>query len=1171
MAHEVDSLLALQRASFEAFTLPDVAPHERAYEGLDGCLRELFPLDDFSRTAELDYGGYRFGAPSESAQACRLAGTTFARELWVTVRSIRYRDDPSGERMIVDLIEEDVPFGPLPWMTDEGTFVIDGVDRVVHPQLARAPGVWFPFDGRDTAARIEPLRGTRIEYRIERKHRRLQARLGAKGRWLPATALPRALGLTREELLRRAYGVETLCVDEKGLWLRFDPARLAGRRAAYDLWHEGELLVKRWRKYTRAAVRTLAAKGVTTLPFEDVDAAGTRVATDVIDEATGEVLVGVGEALTLAILRRIRGAGVREVPVLVVASSIYRGLYDLLPRDTDPAILDTELTGGIDSVEDAQMALWSSVRPDDFVDAPVAERFVRRALCDPEQLDLTPAGRARMNRLLGTVGDARALSADDLVAVLVGLMRRTRGEVFDPSDDHPSNAVVRGVGALLAVVVREGFERVASMARERLSMSPVDFTVLPSAMLTMAPFARRMREFFTRTRVCVPVTRVNPAAVVAQARWLAAVEPDATSSKRSGFALDDVAVSQFEFLCPIEARDAHGPPGSSLPLGARVGPMGQLEARFAPLTEGVAEAPVYLDALGLGTLPVRAFDETVQFDQVAALSPHNIASIEARAVAWRSVSTESWVGAVAALVPFAMHDEVTAWMEGVRNLREAIPPLCARPPRVATTLDARVAMESGVCVRAEVSGVVARVDGRAVVVRHAEGEVTHALRCFEPAHGGVMRERACVAVGDVVTAGDVIAEGHGVVAKTLACGDDALVALMPWAGFNDACAVAVSERLVREGRLTTAQVRELTATVGRAHEGRFALDRDADDLDASERESLDDEGLVRVGQRVREGDVLAGRTHHAPRGGARRGASWRAPRGCEGVVIRAELYRPDKRPSGTSVLRVWVGERRALSVGDLVGSRHGDRGAVACIAREEDLPMCADGRAVEVVMNPAWVVERGAVGVLCEMGAACGEVRAAVSFAERFEGAGNPVTLRDGRTGETFMAPVSVGTLHLFKLSPLVDDVFEARARGPRDDATKLPVGDAHHAPGQPIADDEVWALAAYGAAHALRESLGARGDDPHAAARLDRSIERGDEAPVEAVSRGFEVFLRTLQAAAIAVEAPKRRSAIRATPSRVEADTMRADEGVEASAVSPRVMGTSQRKSRRRGKDPES
>lgn len=1123
-----DTLLAHHRASFEAFTQSRTEPDLRAWQGLEATLREAFPIKGFDEVFELSFVRYRFGDLTDDPRTCLLEGTTWARTLWLTLLCVRHRTEPSGERIVVDMIEEEVACGELPWMTDEGTFVVDGVERVVLPQLAREPGVWFAFDGRDHTARIEPLRGPRVEMRIERKHGRLQARVGPKGRWIPATALPRALGLSREELLCKAYGVETLLIDARDVRLRFDPARLLGRRAARDIAANGSVVVKRYRKFTRAAVRALAAAGVTALLVDDCDVVGMVAARDVVDEETGEVIVGVGEAIDGRHLAWIRRVGISEVPVLVVSywgtSAVYAGLI----ADADGAILDTELASrGGDSI-DACVELWRSVRPDEEVDPRIADAFARRLLSDPAHFDLTPVGRARMNRLLGTTGDARALTADDLVATLVGLVRRARRAARDRDDTHLSNAVVRCVGDLLGELVRKGLERASIATRERLSLCPGDFTQLPSAMFDPRSFDKVAREFFTRSRVSVAVDRTNPAATVAQGRWLAAVEPDSNSSRRSGFALEDTAWSQLGLLCPIEARRDRGPVGSSLPLDARISERGALEGRFEMITD-VVGAPRYVDALSLATAPVTTCGEALDAPLATAITDSGATTVESRAVGWRSASKEGWVGAVAALVPFAMHDEASNWIEGVRNIREAIPPLRGRAPRVRSTRDAAVARSSGACVRASVAGVVERVDGRSVVIRGDDGAVTRPLRSFEVSRGNISRERACAREGELVSADALIAEGHGVSQTTLACGDDVLVALMPWAGFNDGGAVVVSERLVREGRLATAHVRVVTATVGRAHGGTHTLSRDADDLTAHERAHLDDDGLVRVGTRVSEGFPLVGRVHRAFRGASPRGDSVRAPLGCEGVVIRAEMYRPDKRPKGTSVVRVWVATTRALSVGDLLGSRHGDRGAVAKIAAEEDLPMLPDGRAVEAVLNPSLVLEGGAMGVVCEMRAGGGaspiDGSVTVSFADRFEGVDEPVTLRDGRTGETFAARVCVGPLHLFKLAPMADDVCEARARGPRDPTTKQALGDGRHAPGQLFDEDAVWALVAYGAAHTLRETLGARGDDPRAAEAIERVIERGDGGQVEAASQTFGAFLRTLQAAAIEVTAPPRRA----------------------------------------------
>ncbi len=1117
---DTDPLLAHQRRSFDAFTQADVAPDARLPQGLEACLREHFPIVSFCERHELALVRYSFDPPEGSPHDCLLAGTTWQRALRVTVLGVRLEVAPDGARQVLDAVEEELVLGAIPWMTDAGTFVVDGVERVVHPQLAREPGVWFT---RGDGARIEPVRGPRVEVRVAKKTRTLEARLGPRARWIPATTFARAMGLSREELLTRAYGVETLRVGERDVALRFDPARLLGRRAFRDVVVSSEVRVVKHRKFTRAAVKALAAAGVTELAYDDHEVEGAVAARDVVDENTGEVIVAVGEPVTRRHLARVRAAGGREVPLLIVAQQPFGPVYDRALRDHSDVILRTELRGG-GGDEEARLALWQSVHGPEYADPRITEDFVRRAFGDVTRFDLSPAGRARLNRLLGTAGDARTLSADDVVATLVALVRRVEGFARDPDEPRLGDAVVRGVGELLEGAARDGLARLSMLARERLSLIDPEAALWPRNTLAPRSLDRALREFFTRTRVSAPAARVNPVAAVAQSRWLAAVEPASGSSKRSGFALEDTAWTQYKLLCPIEARDDHGPPGSALALGARVGWQGRLEATFQLVgAEGELHARS-VDALTLDGAPLRVDDGEADAPFVPVITAAGAKTVGREQVAWRDPSRDEWVGAAAALVPFAVHDAPERWAAGARNLREALPPLRATAPRVATALDARVAATANIAARA--AGEVVKVSAREVVVRCDGGEVTYPLRSFEPAYGGVIRERPCVAEGDRVAAGDALAQAHGVVDGTLACGDDVLVALMPWAGFNDHGAVAVSERVVREGRLCTAHVRVVTASLGRAVGGRHELTRDAADLDAGDRARLDDDGLARVGARVREGDALAGRS--LVRKDAVEGASLRAPRGCEGVVTRAEVYRPDRRAEGTTVVRVWVVERRPLSVGDLVGSRHGDRSAVARIVAEEDLPLLDDGRAVEAVVNPAAVFEGGdALGILCEMMASGGaspiDLPRVVSCCDRHPGGGEAVRLRDGRTGEHFRAPVSVGALHLLKLTPLADDVFEARARGPRDDTTREPVADAAHAPGQPFDEDAVSALMAWGAAETLRETLGARGDDPHAADALDAALARGAAHAVATGSQAFARFMKTLQAAGLDVVSPRR------------------------------------------------
>jgi DNA-directed RNA polymerase beta subunit len=906
-----DDLLGAVHASFAAFTQAAVDPDARAHTGLERCLRERFPVRDFLDLAEVAFVRYHFEEPPVDVAECRRLRRTWARDLRVTLCGVSWVDR-GGVRDIRDVVEETVTLCAIPWMTERGTFVIKGVERAVHAQLARCPGPWFGrrLDRDDvfrTVAHLETFRGPRLE--VERTRRGLlRARFGQRA-WFPATTLARALGRSREEILQRAYPVDRLLLDGP-LRLVCAPGTLVGRRVGGDLYVGGELLAKRHRKVTRVAAKRYEAAGSPPIPI-DTPWFDRALADDVVDPATGAVLARAGEQVA-GVIDRARACGVASLPVLCASPIDPWGRMDV-----DPAVLDTVRADNC-STEEARATVLQALGVVDAaaLAAADAERMLRHRLGQTERYDLTDAGRARMNRVLGTRSTARTLEADDVVATLVALSKRGAADCDDPDD--LTGAVVRSVGELLAERFAWGLERLATLLKERLSMRFDDVPIDLYGIVDGAPITRALGDFFARSRVSRRAAVHSPIARVAQARWLAAVEPDPVSQRRTGFALDDTSATQLGLLCPIEPPSL---PGSALALGATLGHLGALESPFVAQSE----------------------------------SPPCI------------TDDHAWIGAVAALVPFAVHNSAEAWMRGCASLREALPPRRARPPRVATPLDRRVAADSR------------------------------------------------------------FPEGHGVTDGTLACGDDLLVALMPWRGFTDERAIVVSERVVRASRLCV----------------------------------------------VRDGRLIP------------------------------------------------------LAVGDVLGSRHGDRGVVALIAPEEDLPMLPDGRAVEAVIHPAAVLDPGAVGMLCEMAAEAPCVVAATTRSEREV---PRVWLRDGRSGERFDAPVAVGTLHLLRLPPLVEDVAEARSRGPREVTTRQPKGDASHRGGQMLEEDAVWALVAHGAAWTLRESLTARSDDERAAAAVDRAIAAGESATPEAVSHTFEVFLRTVQAMGLAVEAPRqrRRSALR-------------------------------------------
>jgi DNA-directed RNA polymerase subunit beta len=1031
-------------------------------------------------TAELQYVEHRLEAPSRSVAECRARGLTYGAPLKVTFRLVQWETTGQGAsatRSILDICEQELTLCEIPLPTSEQSFLIQGVERVLLRQLIEAPGVRFlPAATGGVKAQLQPLWGPKLSVEFDRKLRIL-VRLGWSKKRFTATLLLRALGLSTEEMVEKLCATETFLLQPGGKpSLRVDEDFLLGKRSPVDLRHKDEILLRRGRRFLRTTLRKLRELKIDRIPVPEEYLLHRLLARDVMDENTGEVLRSAVEPLRPEDLRRFGKAGVTSFS-LIHADHI----------DTSSVISDMLQHELALTTEDALFTIWNASFPGDPPTAEAALLYLQNQLFNPRRLHLSLAGRRVLDTKLhgGPQGSepAMTLTMPDLLALIRGLIQRHQRLQADDTGAL-EEAVVRDVPALFGDAFRFGLSRLERLVKERLSMVQSLSGMAPAEFINGRPVQKRIDEFFGWSRVSERADLLNPVAELSQRRRLSTLAGDRASLKRSSFRKRDHHESSLGVFCPVEKH----PTGLALALGASVDLAGFLVPGCAPLA-----------AISRGEAPPPP--------------------------PWQLL------GPAASLLPFVQHDDPDAAARGVENLRMSLPSLHGQTPLVATGMEAEVAHRSGLAVVAPARGRVLQADARVVVLDTEEGLESWDLRSFERAPRGVVRQRPVVRAGQRVEAGELLAAGLGVVSGEAAAGENLVVALV--AGPTLGASLVLSEAVVGRGAFTSVRIREYRALL--APRGSYEEDftRDVPELEEEQREGLDEQGVARVGRRVQGGDWLAGRV--------RRSIPWidgeepvvedislRLPAGHEGVVVgaflesRRQATLPRKVPARARVL---VAERCAIEVGDRLGSRHGDRGTIARIAPAEDMPLLPDGTPVDLLMDPGYILEHRAVGLLLELLAGAPNLPVIVPpFAEVSEpqllarlGAAS-VALRDGRTGEPLEQPVPVGRLYLMKLPFLARDTFQARSSGPLDPLTGLPTERDGVAPGQLVDEDMTTALMAHGAAYTLQEMLSSKGDADAGREAIPAMI-RGHEPPQDHVPQGLDALFRELQAAALVVQ----------------------------------------------------
>jgi DNA-directed RNA polymerase subunit beta len=919
---EMPNLIEVQKASYDQFLIVDAPKGGRADEGLQSVFKSVFPISDFAQTALLEFVKYEYEAPKYDVDECRQRGMTYAAPLKVTLRLIVFDVDPeTGAKSVKDIKEQDVYMGDMPFMTSNGTFVVNGTERVIVSQMHRSPGVFFDHDKGKShssgkllfAARIIPYRGSWLDIEFDAKdivHARIDRR-----RKIPVTSLLYALGMDGEEILSTFYKKVVYSRDKEGWRVPFDAERMKGVKAAADLIDAdtGEVAVEAGKKLTVRTARQLVEKGVKALRAQDVDLYGQYIADDLYDPQTGEIFAEAGDEITDKSLAALIEAGFDELPIL-----------DIDHINIGPYIRNTLKVDKNNSREDALFDIYRVMRPGEPPTIDSAEAMFNSLFFDSERYDLSAVGRVKMNMRLDLDAEdtVRVLRKADILAVVKALvdLRDGRGEIDDI--DHLGNRRVRSVGELMENQYRVGLLRMERAIKERMSSVEID-TVMPQDLINAKPAAAAVREFFGSSQLSQFMDQTNPLSEITHKRRLSALGPGGLTRERAGFEVRDVHPTHYGRICPIETPE--GPNIgliNSLATFARVNKYGFIETPYRRVKEGkVTMDVVYLSAMEEGKYSVAQADTplkddgTLNGDLIVCRHAGDVVFLTPDRVDFMEVSPKQLVSVAAALIPFLENDDANRALMGSNMQRQAVPLVRSDAPLVGTGMEAVVARDSGAAIGARRAGIVDQIDATRIVVR-ATGETDAAkpgvdiyrLMKFQRSNQSTcINQKPLVRVGDIVAKGDIIADGPSTDLGDLALGRNVLVAFMPWNGYNFEDSILLSERIVKDDVFTSIHIEEFEAMARDTKLGPEEITRDIPNVSEEALKNLDEAGIVYIGAEVVAGDILVGKI--TPKGESPmtpeekllraifgekasdvRDTSLRVPPGVQGTIVEVRVF-----------------------------------------------------------------------------------------------------------------------------------------------------------------------------------------------------------------------------------------------------------------------------------------
>jgi DNA-directed RNA polymerase subunit beta len=921
---DVPNLIDIQKTSYDKFLQSNVPQNDRAEVGLQAVFRSVFPIKDFNGTSELVFVSYNLEKPKYDVEECRQRGMTYAAPIKVTTQLMIYDTREGGERIVRDIKEQEVYFGEIPLMTDTGTFIINGTERVVVSQLHRSPGVFFDHDKGKThssgkllySARVIPYRGSWLDFEFDPKDI-MFVRIDRR-RKMHATVLLRALGYSTQDLLNYFYNTEEVYLDKGGKYAKsveFD--LLAGQRATRDIKVGNEVIVKKNTKFTKAAIKKLRDGKIDRLPIDLEELVGKVAAHDVVDKETGEVVLEVNEEVTEGKLDKLREAGIDQFKILFI-DGLNVGSY----------LRDTLLAEKVKTTEDAIMEIYRRLRPGDPPTLETAKTLFHNLFFNPERYDLSKVGRLKLNYKFyrdlpedqRPSLDTAVLTPQDILETVRHLIELKNGRGSVDDIDHLGNRRVRAVGELMENQYRIGLVRMERAIKERMSMSQEIDTLMPHDLINAKPVSAVVKEYFGSSQLSQFMDQTNPLSEVTHKRRLSALGPGGLTRERAGFEVRDVHPTHYGRICPIETPE--GPNIgliASLSTFARVNEYGFVETPY----RRVAEAKITDDVSWYSALEEEGkyiaqasanIDEKGKFREslVSARLNGDFHMVTPDMIQLLDVAPNQMVSVAAALVPFLEHDDANRALMGANMQRQAVPLIRSHAPFVGTGMEGKLARDSGVCTLARRDGFIESVDATRIVVRpdsdKPEIPDIYPMMKFQRSNQSTCyNQTPIVRAGDRVKTNDALADGPSTDMGELALGQNVLVAFMPWQGFNFEDSILVSERIAKDDVFTSIHIEEFECVARDTKLGKEEVTRDIPNVGEEALKDLDESGIVRIGAEVKPGDILVGKitpkgeTQLSPeekllraifgeKAGDVRDSSLRVPPGVSGIVINARVF-----------------------------------------------------------------------------------------------------------------------------------------------------------------------------------------------------------------------------------------------------------------------------------------
>ena len=1095
---ELDNLLQIQKESYQWFVT----------EGVKEVLEDFSPVESFSGGLSLEFGDYVFDTPRYSIKECKDRQVTYAAPLKVQTRLF---NNETGE-----VKEQEIFLGDIPLMTDSGTFIINGAERVVVSQLVRSPSVYFSKEidknGKPTfASKIIPTRGTWLEFEADSKEI-LYVRID-RTRKVPLTTLLRAFGLSSDEeilnmfdnneYLKNTIERDSTKSTDEALIEIYEKLR-PGEPTTLDS-SKNQLITRFFDNFRYDLAKVGRYKFNQKLNIADRLINNTLAQDIIID---GEVKIPAGTLLNKQVMEELEGY-----------------LKDGYGKQ------EVTINEDLDNHNIVQVV---------YVYSPLNPSKKVKVIGNDQDIDV------------------KTLTISDFYASVSYYLNLMDGIGHDDEIDHLANRRIRQVGELLQNQFKIGFSRMERVIRERMTTQDME-TVTPKTLINIRPVTAVIKEFFGSSQLSQFMDQVNPIAELTHKRRLSALGPGGLARDRAGMEVRDVNASHYGRICPIESPEGQNIGLiTSLASYAKVNEYGFIQTPYRKVVnKKLTDQVDYLTAgeeseyyISQATVNVND-DMEITDDTVAGRYRGENVIIPAAQVDYIDVSPQQVVSITTSLIPFLEHDDATRALMGANMQRQALPLLKTEAPFIGTGVEYIAAKDSGAVVVSQADGIVDYVDAKKIVVKNAKGQDVYNLQTFERANQGeATNQSPIVRAGDKVRRGQVIADGPSTDKGELALGKNVVVAFMTFNGYNFEDAVIMNERLVKEDVYTSLHIEDYEIQCRDTKLGPEEITRDIPNIGEEARKNLDENGIVRIGTEVKEGDILVGKV--TPKGMADltseekllhaifgektrevRNSSLTVPHGGGGIVHDVKIYTKadnDDMPSGVSkVVRVYIIQKRKIQVGDKMSGRHGNKGVISLILPQEDMPYLPDGTPVDIMLNPQGVPSRMNIGQLLELHLGMAAKKLGVYVATPvLDGAkredidammkeagmdpDGKTVLYDGRTGEPFDNRISVGVMYMIKLHHMVDDKLHARATGPYSLVTQQPLGGKAQFGGQRFGEMEVWALEAYGASHVLQEILTYKSDDVVGRVKVYESIVKGVPLPNPSIPESFRVLIKEFQ-----------------------------------------------------------